>query len=58
MWKSDIAKINDRIGVKLHVVIVSPPVSSSTCVMSASAATFLRMMCVVIGVKGSDCSDR
>ena len=58
MWKSDIAKINDRIGVKLHVVIVSPPVSSSTCVTSASAATFLLMMCVVIGVKGSDCSDR
>ena len=35
---SDIAKINDRVGVKLDVVIVSPPVSCSTCVTSASAS--------------------
>ena len=42
-------------------MIVSPPVSCSTYVTSASAtaATFMRVRrCVVIGVKGSGCSDR
>ena len=29
MWKSDIAKINNRVSVKLDVVIVSPTVSCS-----------------------------
>ena len=40
-------------------MIVSPPVSCSTYVASASAATLVWMRsCVVIGVKGSGCSDR
>ena len=58
MRKSDIAKINNRVGVKLDVVIIYPPVSCSTYVTSASAATFAQMRCVVIPVKGSGYRDR
>ena len=48
-----------RVGVELDIVIVSPPVSFSIYVTSASAATFMRVWrCDVIGVKGSGCRDR
>ena len=61
MRKSDIAKINNRVGVKLDVVIIYPPVSCSTYVTSASAATFVRLrrcVAIVIDVRGSGCRDR
>ena len=48
--KSDIAKPNKRVGVKLDVVIVSPPVSCSTCYVCVCDEKFVRMRrCAVIG---------
>jgi len=59
VWESDITKINNRVGIKLDVVVVSPPVSSNAFVTSTSAAMFARVRrCVVISVKGSSCCDR
>ena len=57
--ESHIAKIDNRVGVKLDVVVVCPPVPCGTLVTSTSAVMFVQVRgFVVISVKGSGCRDR